>query len=841
MTKVPYPSTLPPDSAHWPSGRLGDVLRKGIDVRLLSPPLVWLAILTILAALPAYYGHRRGWLRRAWQRDVLAVATLAFLAIGFFWRPILEANAWIPYGGGDMASMLYPNYHFASQSLKHGEIPLWNPYLFCGGPFAADIQTGVFYPVNLAFWLLVPTVTYEALEWLVVFHFFLAGLFTYLLLCAISTGQQRPVSRLAALLGGVAFMFSDIFVTHVGNLNLIAVAAWLPLVFLLFHRALVELRFGYAMAGGLVTGIAFLAGHIQPFLYIVFALGLYLLFHAYLLGRARSDRRRLLRLVAVVGTFGLISFGALAIQLLPSRELADLSIRSEISYATSAEYSLPPAQLISLLVPDFFGRGPGGYWGQWLRTETGYVGIFTLIAAALALALRRERVVYFLAGLGALGLLLALGGYTVLQGWLFELVPGFEKVRAPARFVLLFDFAVAALAGLGLDALLQPLRRRERVALAQSVRVLGLAALLVLALVVPATLILLELNRDQHERVLGRITGTAEGVVMFALLLLASLALVAGRRFGWARRSTIGLLAVALVAFDLISAGHDLEVTINDPTAGYRQSAVVGFLRQDTSFFRVDTDTNIWELWQPNAAPLHGIAEVQGARHPMELASFRRYWSELGSRSTVMYDLLNVKYIVGRKDVPLDFSKWQLAFDGDPQFNVYRNVNVLPRAFVVHGSVVEPDLEAHLAAMRRPGFNPRELVVLQTGQTLSNASAAASAASITSYRNNELTVEIETTADGYLVLGDTYHSGWRATVDGREAPVLRANYTFRAVPVGPGKHKVHMYFSPASWEVGRAISGATWLAALAWATLSLVRARGRRERFELPRHKVISY
>lgn len=803
-------------------------------MKLLSPPIVWLVALTIVGVGPTYYAYWRGWVKRAFHRDVLAVALLALLAMLFFWRPIFEGNAWIPAGGGDMASMIYPNYHFVSESLKRGELPLWNPYLFCGGPFFADIQTGVFYPVNLVFWLLVRSVTYESVQWLVVFHFFLAGLFTYVLLCALTTGQQKPLSRLAALTGAIAYMFSDIFVTHIGNLNLIAVAAWLPLVFLLFHRAVVERRLGYAAAGGLAMGVAFLAGHIQPFLYIALALALYFAFHLYVLGRNRTTRRYIPRLLTVAVLFGVVVFGAMAVQFLPSRELADISVRSEITYVKSTDYSLAPGQLIGLLIPDFFGRGPSDYWGQWLRTETGYIGIFTLVAAGLALVLarngRRERVVYFLAGLAALGLLLALGGYTVLQGWVFEFLPGFERIRAPARFVMLFDFSIAVLAGLGVDALLKPLRRAERANLAWVTRVMGPVALVVALLFAPAMLVVLEMNRDQHEVVLKRITGSAEGAVMFAVLLLASLGLVLARQRGWARRSTIGLLAVLLVAFDLISAGHDLEINTTDPTVGYRHPIVIEFLRQDGDLYRVDTDTNVWDVWQPNAAPLHGIFEVQGGQHPMMLSSFRTYWSELGSRSTPLYDLLNVKYIVGKKGVPLDFSKWQLAFDADPQFSVYRNVHVMPRAFVVHNAVVQPEVTAHNEAMRQPGFELRETVVLEKGQPLNLGSIVArgSTASVVSYRNNEVIIDVDAAADGYLVMSEMYHDGWRATVDGRDAPVLRADYTFRAVSVGPGKHQVRMYFSPASWETGRVISGFTWAGALAWGMWAVAAARKRR-------------
>jgi len=69
-------------------------------------------------------------------------------------------------------------------------------------------------------------------------------------------GLRRP----AALVGGVAFALSDLFVTHIGNLNLNATAAWLPLILLLTHRALTRRSAGWSAGAGAVLAVAALAG-----------------------------------------------------------------------------------------------------------------------------------------------------------------------------------------------------------------------------------------------------------------------------------------------------------------------------------------------------------------------------------------------------------------------------------------------------------------------------------------------------------------------------------------------------------------------------------------------------
>ena len=143
-------------------------------------------------------------------------------------------------GGGDLVSLLWPNYSYAAQSLHVGRLPFWNPTLFAGSPFAADNQTSLFYPVNLIAFLLAPSLPYTVMEWLVIFHFWLAGAAMYFCMRVLLDGAPDgtgvffgrtfcwPAACLPALFSAVAFMFSEVFITHIGNMNLDAASAWLP-------------------------------------------------------------------------------------------------------------------------------------------------------------------------------------------------------------------------------------------------------------------------------------------------------------------------------------------------------------------------------------------------------------------------------------------------------------------------------------------------------------------------------------------------------------------------------------------------------------------------------------
>ncbi|MBC7233004.1 MAG: YfhO family protein [Chloroflexi bacterium] len=779
---------------------------------LLIIALIWCAVAYAFSQL-----HRRGFLKHDCHRDVLALGALALATVGFFWRLLFTANIWMPAGGGDLVSFLYPLYAFAARSFWAGDVPLWNPYLYGGAPFAADNQSALFYPVNLLLFFLKPSLNYRTMELLAVAHFYLAGVCAYFGLRYIG---HQPMKRWAALAGAVAFMFSDLFVTHFGNLNMIACAAWLPLVFSLFWRALQEQRNVLAVGAGIFLGIAALAGHIQPLLYIVLALGLCFLYHVY--SHRRSGWRALCRIALIFALTLAVAFGVSALTMIPSYEMSRLSLRADLSYTEASQYSLPPVALIGLVVPGIFGRGPGGYWGPWPRVEVGYVGILTLFLAGLALLLRRDRLTLFLAALAALALFLALGNATILHGWLYRFVPGFNLVRAPARFIYLLDFALAALAALGLDMLLCPIPFSHRKAWRNVLRFSPLMVFSMALVTLPLAYATLLYSQDKAPEIFTRLLAGTGGVVFALLFFGCGLALLYLRTKGWAKPATLGWIACFLILVDLASLGAYTELEFNDPTSGFQHPAAIAFLKSDPEYFRIDTRTEVWDVWQPNLSLMHGIFDVWGIYNPLVLADYHRYWEGLGSRSSPLYDFLNAKYVIGHKDVVLDWEKFELAFDADPTVNIYRNKKVLPRAFVVHRSESVSNQEEAFAAIHRGDFHPASTVVVEGGQTLLPDQAGNSEVHIISYSNNEIQLEASTSLPGYLVMSEVYYPGWHVEVDGQTAQLKRANYAFRAVFLPPGVHQVRFYFQPATWKIGLACSLCTWFALAVLAIRSLV-------------------
>jgi hypothetical protein len=161
----------------------------------------------------------------------------------------------------------------------------------------------------------------------------------------------------------------------------------------------------------------------------------------------------------------------------------------------------------------------------------------------------------------------------------------------------------------------------------------------------------------------------------------------------------------------------------------------------------------------------------------------------------------------------------------DPLLNVYENPRVLPRAFVVYRAVVLADDEAQARALLRT--DPRSVAVLdrQPAIALLGPERSLTRSTIVERGRHRLVIDAEPEAPGILVTSETAYPGWTATVDGREAPLLRANYAFRAVALGPGRHRVEMRFRSRPAEVGLWLSalgclGLVGLGAVRWRGLS---------------------
>lgn len=754
------------------------------------------------------------WLRRdrpAWRglaRDLLAGGLLFLLTLGFFWRT-LSGDVYQPADGGDLVSFLFPTYRFAAEQLRQGVLPLWNPHLYGGAPFISDIQAGFLYPPNLLLFLVKPDFAYPTMQWLAIGHLYWAGLGLYVLLRTVCWADGEPVARPAALFAALAFQFSDPLLIHLGNLNLIAVLSWLPWVLAAYHRALVEHNLRWAALAALLFAVGNYAGHAQSSLYIGLAIAIYTVVWV---GVALRDRRPeagalwggLLRPTLQVALICLIITGLLTAPiLLPAVELAGYTERSHFRYQEMVDFSLAPTQALGLVAPGFFGRGPALHWGLWQRVETPFAGVATLLLAIAGVTLAgsaTRRLLWPWIALALFGFITALGVYAILHGWLAMLMPGFDQLRAPARALILWTLGLAVLSAVGLDQIM----RAQTPAPARALDfVLKAGGLLLAGVFAPLLYVALLLTQQQPDAFL-RASVAALAVTLAAGCWLATWALVAARRARWLGGGLAAALLIAVLYFDLAAAGAYTDISSTDPTRGYQHPELVSFLRAEGAGYRIDANTGIDDLWQPDAAALHGLEDIGGIANPLALAHWQALLAATGGRHTRLYDMLNAGYLVARDGTPLPEGKFELAFDAPGELAVYRNADALPRAWVVHAARAEADPNAALDMMQDETFDPARIVLLHTDgdAPMEARGAGPSVAAVVAAHANGMTVRVNASAPGYLVLSEVWYPGWRATVNGQPTAVLRANHALRAIPIPAGEATVVLRFAPQPWRWG---------------------------------------
>jgi hypothetical protein len=163
--------------------------------------------------------------------------------------------------------------------------------------------------------------------------------------------------------------------------------------------------------------------------------------------------------------------------------------------------------------------------------------------------------------------------------------------------------------------------------------------------------------------------------------------------------------------------------------------------------------------------------------------------------------LLNIRYIVTRQQLP-DMPTFKLVHQGSA--NVYENLSVLPRATLVgQYRVVKPDT-AIFDSVRVN--DSAQITFLDRDPGLQLGPVEGGAAVVSSYRLNDVVVDVDTPGPALLRLADAWYPDWKVRVDGQPAELLRADYLLRAVPVPAGKHRVEFQFESRSVRTGLAVS-----------------------------------
>ena len=683
------------------------------------------------------------------------------------------------FDGMDWQQLHLPAHHFMAAALRAGRLPLWNPYVALGRPFLADIEMAVFYPPNLLYVLLEPTLAYSILSAL---HYALAAWGT------LHLSRHLGAPPGADWLSAALFPASQALVSRLqsGQSHYVQAIAWLPLLVLLASRLRERVSAGRIAGLAVTLALQLLCGHPQvPWLTW---LGLL----AFTVGGTAWDPAGFRRTATVVGALGIALACALGLagpMLLPFLEMVGQGNRVLRSLSSAGGDPVGLFMWSSLAVAN--GSERTFYWEYNL-----YAGACTLVGGLAGLLLRaREPRVRGLVAVAAVSFLLASGTATPAFAVLYHLVPGASVFRFPARAAVLTVLALVA--GLGLLLAGREPRRRSLFALAGGLSV---------ALLLVAT----------HPRLVpAGLRAEPAGPSLF-WLAAATAALSTGVLATRARVRRAALLAVVAVALG--------DVAVHAPAA--KQAwALSGRREGETSVRDVLLARGLYDprgvppriavpstVVRANSGVFFGWSTFAG----YQAVWLARVWEYLhgalgltpGPESTFVSGEI---YARG----PFPYDSMSLVAGIDPRTpRLVSRPDPDPRAYVALAARTVPHWRDAVAAMR-DGHDFHRVALLEAGNAAglpaTPPAAAVAKAAIVSFAPEEVVVETDASRPGLLVLAEPWYPGWRAWVDGRPAPCLPANAWMRAVGLPAGAHRVVLRFHSRLLGGGTVLCAATAL------------------------------
>jgi hypothetical protein len=356
----------------------------------------------------------------------------------------------------------------------------------------------------------------------------------------------------------------------------------------------------------------------------------------------------------------------------------------------------------------------------------------------------------------------------------------------------LADFGLAILAGFGIDAIFRAVPSYSGEHLAYSweplSRVLKWAAVTcIAALAYPVILG----HGDPNPWI-------SLSLVFILLSYGLFLHIIRGNHGAWSRFLVIALVCLDLSAFDW-SAANKIEANAKGQDEMARLLSLrrtANFLQSRPGPFRVQ----VLAQSAPNIGDMFGIQEIMGSGATMQ---------EDYDRIKGQTDLLNTRYTIRPAA-----AKEPGAIYEDSAWKVYENANAYPRAWLVHKTAVEPDRDKLLTRLNEPGLDTHSIALLSA--PLNPAIDAAGEthdeqAEFRQVREDRVEVAVHANRPGLLVVSELFYPGWHATVNDRPAEIWNVDGALRGVVVPAGKSHVFMYYAPASFFSGMAVTIAAFL------------------------------
>ena len=494
-------------------------------------------------------------------------------------------------------------------------------------------------------------------------------------------------------------------------------------------------------------------------------------------------------------------------QLIPTVELYLRSVRSEIFKTGEI---IPWTYIVTIFAPDFFGNPVTrndwfGHYAEW----NGYAGVIPLVLASIFIFVKKKGVATFFLLVSMVALLLAFN--TPFVKLLIGLKIPVLSTSAASRMIVLFSFSIAVLGGLGFDKLLEFIREKPKKVY---IWLLGLNLSLILLV---GLVYLFALPPDKMS--IAKNNSFLPLVILFIFTALTTLLVrIRNNKFKYVFIS----LVVLILGFDVIRFATKWQA-FDPKEKAFMDVGVSEFYKkqnkidravglaggEDGVYYRFPVLSGYDPLYDEKYGNfVEYVKSSQFVKPERSVVNF----TNSGVHTSQAINFLGVKYIVHKvsdgtfswafpfKDYPLD--QFNKIFD-DGKYRVFENIKAFPRAFVVNNfKVLENDREV-LTQMFDNDTDVSKTAFLNNDPKIPSISGDVdSKTSILSYTPSNITISVDASKPGVLVLTDVYYPGWKVTVNEERSKIIKTDYAFRGVVVPQGKSIVRFNYLPDSFLIG---------------------------------------
>ncbi|MDO8621598.1 MAG: YfhO family protein [Candidatus Levybacteria bacterium] len=721
--------------------------------------------------------------------------------------------------GKDDLWIFYPQRTFTDGLLKKREIPFWNPYSFSGNYHLGLSETAVFYPLNFLF-LIFPQI--NVWVFLILIEPVIAGAGMFLFLGKI------VVSKKSAIFGAFALAFSGILIVRsVEGLSVGHTLIWMPYVFWGIESFFQTKKIRYLCIILFSLMFSLLAGWLQYTFYIFGFSLIYLLFKIYLENKNKSKFYYLALIPFVILPFVTL------FHIIPSFHALLDSPRVGLSGRVfSFQHLMPISHIFTLIIPDFWGNPAAyNYFGKSdYKESVMFIGIIPFIFSLFAILTRNnKKIIFFIISI-LITLILAVDNF-ISRGVISSNIPILTSFL-PNRIFLITTFSFCVLAAYGFDLLINEKKDFVRKIIKKSFIFLWLIMVILgsfLAYRILKDLSLLNKVDKAGINISVEAIQFKNFIIPMVFLLATTITFFIFRnRYS---KNIFFFLVIAVLFTQSFLFGQKY-IPFSNREFLYPQHPVFSYLKENQGLDRfmsigyghiVPSIPLQFNLYSPE-----GIGSMYIGRYG-EFISYMEYgdikipgkiafdlevypkdvFYPNNNRLHRFYELISVKYIVtDKKSMELtgavpnknDFSLlWQ-----NDKWQIYQYKKSMPRFFVTSNfQIIENDKEI-LKSLFSENFHPDKIVLEENPGFKPKENTGS--AEIIQYSPNTISVKVKANNPSLFYLSDNYSKMFKVFIDGKEGKILRANYTFRAIPIPKGEHVIVMVYDNASFLLGLKIA-----------------------------------